>query len=204
MSHIISKSGLLEILKRESVFYGDYVLSSGAKSTYYIDCKLTTLNPEGAWSVGHLMYEMIQKEAQRRGVQIDAVGGLTMGADPIALAIGMASYQEDPQSYFQVFTVRKSPKAHGQHTLIEGKFKSGNRVVVIDDVVTRGDSTIRSIEAVQAEGGIVEFIAVFVDRQQGGRQKIEEKGFTVLPLFDKTDLISENASITQSADRILV
>jgi orotate phosphoribosyltransferase len=187
----IRKSDLLELLKRISVAHGDFLLFSGARSSYYIDCRLTTLHPRGAWLVGNLMYAMIRAEASRRSATVDAVGGLTMGADPISLAVGMVSHFESPETAYQVFTVRKAPKAHGQTKLIEGNFHRGDRVVVIDDVITRGDSTLRAIEAVQAEGGIVEFAAVLVDRQEGGRQKIEEKGFSVLALFQKADLLGE-------------
>ena len=186
----IRKSDLLELLKKISVAHGDFLLSSGARSSYYIDCRLTTLNPRGAWMVGNLMYEMIQTEAVRRGSKLDAVGGLTLGADPISLAVGMVSYLESPDSPLNVFTVRKAPKAHGQTKLIEGGFQPGHHVVVVDDVITRGDSTLRAIDAVQAEGGKVEFVAVLVDRQEGGRQKIEEKGFNVVSLFNKSDLLS--------------
>ena len=187
----IQKADLLELLQKISVSYGDFLLSSGARSNYYIDCRLTTLHPKGAWMVGHLMYEMIRNEAKLKAVKIDAVGGLTLGADPIALATGMVSHLAAPESMLKVFTVRKAPKAHGQTKLIEGNFQKGDRVVVVDDVITRGDSTLRAIEAVQAEGGLVEFVAVLVDRQEGGRQKIEEKGFAVLALFNKTELLTK-------------
>jgi orotate phosphoribosyltransferase len=112
-----------------------------------------------------------------------------MGADPIALAAGMASHEATPDSYFQSFCVRKAPKAHGQTKLIEGNFKAGDHVVVIDDVVTTGASTIKAIEAVRAEGGVVEFVAVLVDRQEGGRANIEAMGLPVLGLFVKSELI---------------
>jgi len=191
--HQETKSKLLAILKANSVFHGDFVLSSGARSKFYIDCRITTLNPEGAWLVGTLLQNVIRDEASARNVKINAVGGLTMGADPIALSIGLMSYKSDPKSYWQVFTVRKTPKAHGQTKLIEGNFKSGDRVVVVDDVITKGDSTLKAIEAVEAEGGVVEFVAVLVDRAEGGRQKIEAKGFKVLALFTKDDLLGPSA-----------
>src|SRR5687767_9849493 len=87
----LRRAELLALLRKKSVFYGDFTLASGAKSTFYIDCRLTTLDPLGALLVGELMHEMIRNEAERRGVRIDAVGGLTMGADPVALATAMAS-----------------------------------------------------------------------------------------------------------------
>jgi orotate phosphoribosyltransferase len=184
-----TREELLELLKQKSVCHGDFLLSSGGRSPFYIDCRRTTLDSAGARMVGQLMREMIEAEARQRGVRIDAVGGLTMGADPIALAAGMASHEASPESYFQSFCVRKAPKAHGQTKLIEGVFKPGDHVVVIDDVVTTGGSTIKAIEAVRAEGGIVEFVAVLVDRQEGGRARIEAMGLKVLALFVKSELI---------------
>jgi orotate phosphoribosyltransferase len=186
-----SKSHLLQILKKNSVFHGDFALSSGGRSPYYIDCRLTTLNPEGASLVGELLCDLIDAEAARRHIRIDAVGGLTLGADPVALAVGLASFRRRPGGFLQVFTVRKTPKAHGQTKLIEGNFKEGDRVVVVDDVVTKGDSTLKAIEAVRAAGGTVEFAVVLVDREEGGRQNIESKGTPVFPLFTKSDLIGD-------------
>jgi len=116
-----------------------------------------------------------------------------MGADPIALATGMHSFREDGPARVQPFVVRKAPKSHGQTKLIEGNFKAGDTVVVIDDVVTKGDSTIAAIEAVRREGGEVAFVAVLVDRQQGGREKIEQLGFSVVSVFTKDDLLAQKA-----------
>jgi orotate phosphoribosyltransferase len=87
-----AKTQLLSLLREKSISYGDFTLASGAKSTYYIDCRLTTLDPQGAWLVGQVMHSLILGEAAARGVKIDAVGGLTMGADPISLSIGMYSF----------------------------------------------------------------------------------------------------------------
>ena len=184
-----ARSELLQILKSKSVFHGDFTLASGARSKYYIDCRLTTFDPRGALLVGQLMHEMIRKEAARLGIQIDAVGGLTMGADPVALATAMASADDKTGGVLQCFAVRKTPKAHGQTKLIEGNFKAGDTVVVIDDVVTRGESTIAAINAVLKEGGKVAFVAVLVDRQEGGRDKIEALGYPVVALFTRQELL---------------
>ena len=185
-----AKSRLLQILRAKSVFHGDFTLASGAKSNYYIDCRLTTLDSEGAALVGQVIYHLIHQRAQELKITIQGVGGLTMGADPIALATGMHSFRENPASPIQPFVVRKAPKSHGQTKLIEGNFKAGDKVVVIDDVVTKGDSTIAAIEAVKREGGDVAFVVVLVDRQQGGREKIEALGYSVLSAFTKDDLLS--------------
>jgi orotate phosphoribosyltransferase len=129
-----SKTELLRLLRKKSVDFGSFTLSSGATSSYYVDCKLTTLTPRGALLVGVVFYKIIHSEELSLGVQIDAVGGLTMGADPISLAVGMISFQNNPSDYYEVFSVRKRAKEHGQHKLIEGNFHEGYRVVVIDDV----------------------------------------------------------------------
>lgn len=189
MTNSQAKSKLRSMLREKSVFYGDFTLSSGAKSTYYVDCKLTTTDPEGAWLVGEVMHSLIREEASKRNLRIDSVGGLTMGADPIALAIGMYSVTPKVSPRLQTFIVRKTPKAHGQTKLIEGNFKSGDMVVVLDDVVTRGDSTISAIKAVEKEGGKVAFVAVLVDRQQGGREKIEALGYPVISAFERDEII---------------
>jgi len=147
-----------------------------------------------------LMHALIRSEQTARKVVVNAVGGLTMGADPIALAVGMYSHRAKDKPPFQVFSVRKSPKAHGQTKLIEGNFKRGDAVVVIDDVVTRGESTIAAINAVEKEGGTVAFVAVLVDRQEGGRDKIEALGHPVVALFTKKDLLGKHAQPHKPAD----
>jgi orotate phosphoribosyltransferase len=195
-----ARTALLNLLQSKSVFHGDFTLSSGAKSNYYIDCRLTTFDPGGAWLVGQLMHALIRKEQSTRKVKVAAVGGLTMGADPVALAVGMYSHSAKDASPFQVFSVRKSPKAHGQTKLIEGNFKKGDTVVVIDDVVTRGDSTIAAINAIKKEGGTVAFVAVLVDRQEGGREKIEAMGHPVVALFTRSELLGGQARSNQRAD----
>ena len=183
------KARLLDILKQKSVFFGDFILASGARSKHYFDCRLTTLDAEGAWLVGSVVLGLIRAEEKRRGITIQSVGGLTMGADPIALATGMASFRETPSAPLKVFVVRKSPKSHGQTKLIEGNFAKGDRVVVIDDVVTKGDSTLAAVQAVTDAGGKVEFAVVLVDREEGGRAKIEERGIPVLSVFRKSDVL---------------
>ncbi len=145
---------------------------------------------------------MIDEKASSLGIKIDAVGGLTMGADPVALAIGLASVKRNPHGYYEIFSVRKTAKTHGQNKLIEGNFQEGNHVVVIDDVVTRGDSTLQAIQAVEQAGGSVEFVAVLVDRQEGGREKIEGKGYAVVSAFSKNDLLNNDVAAAKSEDRI--
>jgi orotate phosphoribosyltransferase len=183
------RAELLGILRTKSVFHGDFTLSSGAKSKYYVDCRLTTLDARGAWLIGQLMHALVRREEKRRSLRINAVGGLTMGADPVALATGMISCWAGDAEALRIFCVRKAPKGHGQTKLIEGNFKAGDTVVVVDDVVTSGNSTIAAINAVLKEGGRVAFAAVLVDRQEGGREKIEAMGYPLLSLFQRDELL---------------
>jgi orotate phosphoribosyltransferase len=120
-----------------------------------------------------------------------------MGADPIGLAVGMFSQWVKDASPLQVFSVRKAPKAHGQTKLIEGNFRKGDSVVVLDDVVTSGESTIAAINAVVKEGGTVAFVIVLVDRQEGGRGKIEALGHSVVSLFTRDELLKVPAQSNQ-------
>jgi len=175
---------LVTLLVERSARRGSFTLASGRQSSLYIDARQTTMSPEGLTLIGPLAHA----ELRRAGWRVDSVGGLTLGADPIAYAIAYASALA--ATPLRAFTVRKEPKAHGQTKLIEGNFQKGNTVVVIDDVVTRGESTLKAIDAVEKEGGKVAFVAVLVDRQEGGRQRIEERGYSVVSLFTKDDLLS--------------
>ena len=186
-----ARNGLKDLLRKKSIFFGDFTLASGAKSKYYFDCRLTTLDAQGAWLVGQSMHALIRREAAARNLQIQGVGGLTMGADPVALATAMISFRAGAGAPFQTFSVRKAPKGHGQTKLIEGNFTKGDTVVVLDDVVTRGDSTIMAINAVVNEGGKVAFVGVLVDRQEGGREKIEAMGYPVFSIFKKDELLQK-------------
>jgi orotate phosphoribosyltransferase len=133
-------------------------------------------------------WRLVEETAQRLGVHVAAIGGLTMGADPIALSIGIAAFNQNPSATFQTFTVRKTPKSNGRHKLIAGNFSSGDSVVI-----TTGGSTLKAIEAVEAAGGTVAFVLVLVDRQEGGRQAIEQSGHEVVSIFTREDVVT-NAS----------
>jgi orotate phosphoribosyltransferase len=187
------KEQLLEILKAKSVCRGQFTLASGAQSDLYIDAKQTTHDPAGAMLVGRVGWELVKQAAEDLGVRVDAVGGLTMGADPIALSIAITARQENPSSKVQTFVVRKSAKAHGRQKLIEGNFSSGNSVAIIEDVLTTGGSTLQAIDAVESGGGKIAFVVALVDREEGGRENIERRGYRVLPIFTRADLIRENS-----------
>jgi orotate phosphoribosyltransferase len=183
------KEQLLEILRTKSVCRGEFTLASGARSDLYIDAKQTTYDPAGAILIGRLGWALVRQAAKDLGVRVDAIGGLTMGADPIALSIAITARQENPASKVQTFVVRKSPKAHGRQKLIEGNFSSGNSVAIVEDVLTTGGSTLQAIDAVESAGGKIALVVVLVDREEGGRENIERRGYRVLSIFTRADLI---------------
>jgi orotate phosphoribosyltransferase len=188
------KSKLLEALAAKSVQRGDFTLASGAQSDLYVDAKLSTLDPRCALLIGKIGWELLKQTAAARKLRVDAVGGLTMGADAIALMIGVAAQLEDPASRLQAINVRKEPKRHGLHKFIEGNFSAGNTIVVVDDVITTGGSTIQAINTIKAAGGEVAFAIVLVDRQeQGGRENIE-RWCPVVSIFDRNDVLAADAT----------
>jgi orotate phosphoribosyltransferase len=185
---------LRELLRKKSVCQGRFTLASGAESDFYVDAKLTTMDPRGASLVGRLCWELIEETAAGLGSKVDSVGGLTMGADAIALSIGLAAFAADPATPLQTFTVRKKAKSHGRHKLIEGNFSAGNSVVVIEDVITTGGSALQAIDAIEEASGRVAFVLALVDREEGGREAIEKREHKVVALFTRTDLIGADAS----------
>src|SRR5438128_1692335 len=150
------RTQLVELLKKNSVRFGEFTLASGATSDIYIDARLTTMSPEGLALVGPLALATIR----RMQWNADSVGGLTLGADPISYAVSYASAMNPPT--LRAFTVRKAPKQHGTRKLLEGPFKSGDRVVIIEDVVTSGASALAAIEAVREAGGDVVGVVALV------------------------------------------
>lgn len=186
-----ASSELFKTVRDKSFFTGDFTLASGKKSSYYIDCRLTTLDPAGACLVGAAMRERVHEECRSRGLEVSGIGGLTLGADPIALATAMASHSGGDSPALRPFVVRKEPKGHGKGQQIEGGFADGDTVVAIDDVITTGGSTLQAIEVIEREGGKVAFVMVLVDRQEGGRENIEAAGYPVVSLFTRDELLAE-------------
>lgn len=179
---------LLEILRERSLERGDFVLASGARSNYYVDCRRTTMHAEGQVLVGQLGWELLKGS----GLGPDAVGGLTMGADPVSFALAYTSWLAgDP---LHAFSVRKQAKEHGTGKRIEGCFETGNRVIVIEDVITTGGSALDACAAVEAEGGEVVAVLALLDRESGGREKIEAAGYRVLSLFRISELLKGQPS----------
>lgn len=178
---------LKNILLDKSIRTGHFVLASGKESDLYVDCRITALDPIGANLIGELGWDLVQREILKDGVE--SIGGMTMGADPISLAIGMHSALQGDSKPIQVFTVRKEPKGHGRGRRIEGNFVSGTKVIVVDDVITTGGSTLKAIDAIEEEGGEVIAALVLVDREEGGREAIEARNIPVYPLFTRTSLL---------------
>jgi orotate phosphoribosyltransferase len=182
---------LVRMLAERSARRGHFVLSSGRTSTLYVDARLTTMSPDGLALLGPVGLAAVRDA----GWAPDAVGGLTLGADPVAYAIAYASALTAASGgppAVRAFTVRKAPKAHGTAQLIEGPFRSGDRVAVVEDVITTGGSALRAIEAVRAAGGAVVGVLAVVDREEGGREAIEQAaGVPVVALARAAEVIAQ-------------
>jgi orotate phosphoribosyltransferase len=189
------KSQLLSLLARISFRLGNFTLSSGGTSDYYIDCRTTTLHAEGGRLTGHAVLELLDEH----GIDADAVGGLTMGADPIVSNVATASAwnaQVDPEyPLIHGFLVRKAEKAHGTGRRIEGFLREGARVVIVDDVCTTGASTINAIQAAKDAGMVVAAVVCLVERQEaGGRPAVETAAGDApfLAMFTANDVRAEH------------
>jgi orotate phosphoribosyltransferase len=180
---MMHRERLMELLRTRSLKRGDFVLASGAKSSYYVDCRTTTTHAEGQFLIGQVGWELLNSS----GLHPDAVGGLTMGADPVAYAIAYTSWLAGEP--VNAFSVRKQPKEHGTAKRIEGCFQEGSRVVVLEDVITSGGSALEACEAVRNEGGEVLGVMALLDREAGGRAAIEEAGHRVFSIFRISELL---------------
>lgn len=191
------RAQLAELLVQRSVRRGHFTLASGRTSDLYIDARLTTMHPDGLSLIGPLALELLQ--ASQWGRDVTAVGGLTLGADPISYAISYASALatraatgagagNPRRAPLRAFTVRKEAKAHGTGKLVEGPFEAGDRVAIIEDVITTGGSARRAVEAVRAAGGQVAGVLALVDREEGGREAIEALDLPVLALVRRRDI----------------
>lgn len=176
------KENLIRLVKEKSLITGvTRVLTSGRTSNYYIDAKMTTLDPKGAFLTAQLILDIL------KSFDIDAIGGYTLGADPIVSAVAALSAETDRP--LPAFIVRKEPKKHGERKMIEGPFRKGWKVAVVDDVATTGGSTLKACQAVEEEGGEVALTLVLVDRQEGGRENLESKGYKFVSLLTRDELL---------------
>lgn len=179
------KQKLIEILREKSFKYSPrpaYRLVSGRMSRFYVNCKPTTLNPKGMFLVGHLVFDSI------KDLRVDGIGGLTFGADPIAVATAFVS--ELKQQPVSAFSIRKTQKDHGVIKWVEGDINPGQRVVVVDDVATTGGSTIKAIERARSEGLEVVKAVILVDRQEGGIENIRQYVEDVSAIITRDELIT--------------
>ena len=175
-----ARARLLDIVRAKAIVHGKVTLSSGREADYYVDLRRTTLSAAAAPLVGRVMLELT------KDWEFDAVGGLTLGADPIADAMLHAAAAQG--RLLDAFVVRKEAKAHGMQRRIEGPDIAGRRVVVLEDTSTTGASPIAAVEAAREAGAEVVGVAVIVDRATGAQQKIEALGVPYHYLFDLTDL----------------
>jgi orotate phosphoribosyltransferase len=172
------------MLAERSARRGHFTLASGRQSTLYIDARLTTMSPDGLALIGPLAL-MALRESQW---EIDSVGGLTLGADPVSYAIAYASAHTDRP--LRAFTVRKEAKAHGTGRLVEGPFREGDRVAVVEDVITTGGSALRAIEALRTAGASIAGVIALVDREEGGREALEAMGLPVISLARASEIVA--------------
>jgi orotate phosphoribosyltransferase len=170
----------MELLKEHSLMFGDFTLVSGKKSNFYFDSKRTTLLPEGAYLTAMEILAILQEHE----IRADAIGGMTLGADPIVCPVAALSHAEGTP--LRAFIVRKETKGHGTTRKIEGKLDPGSRVVVVDDVVTTAGSTLKAIEAVEQEGHEIVAVLCLVDREEGGTEKLS--GWPFYPIFSRSEI----------------
>ncbi len=180
----MEREKLKRLIKERSLKVSEepvFKLSSGKLSRYYVDLKQITFDPEGAYLVGKLMYELV------REFNPDGVGGLTLGADPIAYAVSFVSYMDG--NPINPFVVRKEPKGHGMGRQIEGLLKEGSRVAVVEDVVTTAASSLKAVRACRDAGLDVIGVFTIVDREEGGRENVEKEGLVLYSLFKLSELL---------------
>ena len=180
------KNRLIELIIEKAFKYSEepvFKLVSGRMSNYYFNCKAVTLYPEGMYLIGNLIFDSIKDLA------VKGIGGLTLGADPIAYAVSYTSYLKSKP--VEAFVVRKTAKSHGTMQWIEGNITGGDRVVIVDDVITTGKSTIEAItRAKEARLEIIKVIAL-IDRQEGGKEAVEELGYKLEALITREEVMEK-------------
>lgn len=185
------KNRLKNILLKKSVKFGTFTLTSGKTSDFYVDVRQTALSAEGATLIGELLlHEIVTTPHDFPKDSISGVAGLTLGADPIVTAISIASHHSGYR--LPALIVRKESKGHGTNNFIEGLSNIGRsdaRIVVVDDVITTGGSILKTIQRIEDQGFVVPYVLSVIDRSEGGKEVIEEKGYPVRSLFVKNDLI---------------
>ncbi len=174
------KNALVKLIREKALKLGDFTLASGKKSTYYLDGKQVTLDPQGARLIGEGILDLLAPDKTPA-----AVGGMSIGADPITAAVvTMSAVRQTPLAGFMV---RKEPKGHGTNQYIEGPVSPGDEVVIVEDVVTTGGSSLEAIERAEAFGLKVVRVVAIVDRMQGGAEAFAAKGYPLTSLLTIRD-----------------
>lgn len=185
MDSLSSRDRLAELILRRSFQYREnppFTLASGRTSFFYFNCKPVTLDPEGMNLIGRVLFDMI------RGSSVTAAGGLTLGADPLANALSVISFQKGRP--IKSFIVRKDLKDHGMKSPVEGNVSAGERVVILDDVITTGGSTIAAIERAKEAGLVIDRVIALIDREEGGRENIEAHVPRVDAVLTRTEIMA--------------
>ena len=194
MTATTPKTELIDLLCRKSFQYSPepvFKLVSGQMSSFYVNCKPTSLSPRGMFLIGHIVLEALTAEG------LKGVGGLTFGADPIAVATAFASELE--KRPLNAFSIRKAQKDHGIVKWIEGDIGPGDRVAIIDDVATTGGSTIKAIERARSEGVTVAQTVILVDRQEGGLDNIRQHVPDVSAIITRDELVARWKALNPAA-----
>ena len=176
------KARLLAIIKQKSFLRGQFKLASGATSDYYLDMKPTTFDPEGAALVADIIFSMLRDDTTS-----DAIGGLELGAVPIIAAVCARSFPDRP---IQGFIVRKETKDHGTAQKIDGNFKPNSKVILLEDVTTKGGSVMQAVRAVRARGAEVTRIISILDRLEGAEETLKKEGIALQSIFTTKDLMA--------------
>jgi orotate phosphoribosyltransferase len=173
------RQALLDLIKQQALKFGDFTLASGKKASFYLDCRQVTLDAQGAKLIGEGMLELMADNMP------DLVGGMAIGADPITAAIlTLAGINNIP---LRGVMVRKEPKGHGLGKHVEGPYREGERLVIVEDVVTTGGSSLKAIEHCEAVGLKVDRVLAIIDRLEGGREAFAERGYELTTLFTIKD-----------------
>jgi len=178
------KQRLARIILEKSYREGDFVLTSGRKSEYYFDCKPTALHPEGSYLLGSIFCDMLA------GIDVQGVGGMTLGADPLVSSVTVMSYINKRQ--LPGFIVRKQSKGHGTNQFLEGltNFMPGDKVAMLEDVVTTGGTLLKACERVRDAGLEIVAVLAVLDRQEGGRENLAAAGYDLNAIFTRADLVA--------------
>lgn len=189
------KDRLIELIIEKAFKYSEepvFKLVSGRMSNYYFNCKAVTLHPEGMYLIGNLVFDLI------RDLGAKGIGGLTLGADPIAYAVAYTSYLKEKP--IESFVVRKTPKSHGTMQWIEGNMTIGDKAVIVDDVITTGKSTIEAITRAKEAGLEIVKVIALIDRREGGREAIEASGYKLDSIITREEVMKHFSKKSSDID----